>query len=249
MIANLAKRGGCVSVVAGCVTALASCGDSSGSAFTQQEKTAVATALLGSGALGASPFAGFAPFAILVVDQLGSIGSPSAGAAGAAMDAAVVAGRASFYEQAFGMVVTFEITSQGQTTTGFITGVIGWNGLDAQAQTVDELVTAALVGVDVPTLTSGAYTIESGTAFASYFDGSQAYFATTGSVDINSSFGGSIRDCSQSGQGYTVACSYQAGTMSGQFGFEATGVETGTYTQDPVTFSVPAVQVNLTIVS
>jgi hypothetical protein len=92
-------------------------------------------------------------------------------------------------------------------------------------------------------------TSESGTigsdefALATYWDGMDTFWGTSGSVSFSgSSFSGST-DCSQQG----VTCSYSTGAMSGSFEFESETLGGGmTWTQVPVSFSnMPTVKLTV----
>jgi hypothetical protein len=218
-----------------------------GGGLSVQEKQALATALATSGALSGSPAAAFAPFALAVINEIGSMGPPQIAATlSAQVQAAVAAARSGSYEGAFGIDAVFSLDIQGQQNSGYLRGVVGWNGLNASAQTVDELVTAMLVGIGTTPAPDGTYPIGGGTAFATYWDGVNAYFADAGDVEVNASFGGSSTDCSQSSPPYTITCSYRVGTMTGDFLFSASG-EGGDYSQPAVAYSLPAVRITLTI--
>jgi hypothetical protein len=88
-VSKWTKFGACVAGLA----LVVGCGDDStgpeGDDLTQQEKTALATALTQSGALAEVPYAGFAGVAVQLV---GSIGSLEAGSAASLAVAAAVEG-------------------------------------------------------------------------------------------------------------------------------------------------------------
>lgn len=245
----------------GAVALVVGCGGDDGPTeaqadFTAAEKAAVVNALQQSGALSQTPLAGFAGFVGLLLEGVTQVGplEPGAGAAASqavheAVDLVVATAFGTSYEEGFGISVTFDVTTETQNTSGFMTGVIGWNGLSTSTNTVDELVMAALFGLETPTLTEGTATLESGEAFGVYWDGAQTFFGTSGTVDLEpTTFAGSTGDCSTTAPGFTVTCAYQVGTMSGGFEFSAVSAEETAYEQSPISFTnLPAVQVTVTV--
>lgn len=257
------RRLGPVSVLVAFALALGGCGDDGPAepqeGFGAAEKAAVVNALQQSGALSQTPLAGFAGFAGLLLEGVTEVGSLEPGQAAAtnqvvhdALDLAVANALAESYEEGFGISVTFDVITQTQQLNGFMTGVVAWNGLSTSANTVDELVMAALFGLETATLTEGTGTIGSqpAEAFGVHWNGSETFFATSGTVDIGpTTFAGPTGDCSTTVQGFTVTCTYQAGTMSGDFEFIALSAQETQYVQSPVSFTnLPAVKVTINVI-
>jgi hypothetical protein len=198
--------------------------------LTAQQTAALSAALISNGTLG-SEAAAFAPFAL---SQLQSAGSFSG------------------YD-AVGVQVNFTVTTGGTTQSGVMSSIIGWQGLNASAQTVDRIIAASQLstGGTFPSTVTGSFA-SSGT-IGSYYDRSTAsnYLATTGTFNITgATFAGSSRSCDSSSGGITVTCSYSTGTMTGSFGFSAdraNGTGPATFDQAVTSFELPAVRVTISI--
>jgi len=219
----------------GVAAAVAACGSDSngpdGSVdLSAQQTAALTTALLSNGALGASA-AAFAPFAL---SQLHSAGSFSG------------------YD-AVGVQVNYTVSAAGTTQSGVISSVIGWQGLNASAQTVDKIIAASQfsTGGTFPSTVTGSFA-NSGT-LGSYYDRSTAsnYVAATGNFNVtDATFGSGTTNCNSSSGGVTVTCSYSTGTMSGSFGFSANrtnGTGPATFDQAVTNFELPAVRVTISV--
>jgi hypothetical protein len=246
---RLSKKFGALAMV----LAIGACGDDSGggTSLTEAEKTALTEALIGTGELG-----GFGAFAGYAVELTGSTGKLNAGASAAvakAMDRAMSlssSGIAAASYDGVGFAMDYSYDFSGESYSGWFIGVVGWNGLDGSAGTVDELVVVG-GGSDegsLPTTTSGIIG-EDAEVFAMYWDGTDAFIGISGSAAItSSSFTGGTTDCSGSDQGVTLDCEVQVGTLGGDFDFEADNFSGGTYTQTPVVFSgLPAVRIVIAI--
>lgn len=198
--------------------------------LTAQQTAALSAALVSNGALG-SEAAAFAPFAL---SQLQSAGSFSG-------------------FDAVGVQVNYTVTSGGSTQSGVMSSIIGWQGLNASAQTVDKIIAASQfsTGGTFPSTVTGSFA-NSGT-IGSYYDRSTAsnYLASTGTFNITSAtFSGGTTSCNSSAGGITVTCSYATGTMDGSFGFSAdrtNGTGAATFDQAVTSFSLPAVRVTISI--
>jgi hypothetical protein len=198
--------------------------------LTAQQTAALSAALISNGTLG-SEAAAFAPFAL---SQLQSAGSFSG------------------YD-AVGVQVNYTVTAGGTTQSGVMSSIIGWQGLNASAQTVDRIIAASQLstGGTFPSTVTGSFA-SSGT-IGSYYDRSTAsnYLATTGTFNIaGATFAGSGRSCDSSSGGITVTCSYSTGTMTGSFGFSAdraNGTGPATFDQAVTSFELPAVRVTISI--
>ena len=198
--------------------------------LTAQQTAALSAALVSNGTLG-SEAAAFAPFAL---SQLQSAGSFSG------------------YD-AVGVQVNYTVSSGGTTQSGVMSSIIGWQGLDASAQTVDRIIAASQfsTGGTFPATVTGSFA-NSGT-IGSYYDRSTAsnYLASTGTFNITSAtFNGGTTSCNSSAGGITVTCSYATGTMDGSFGFTAdrtNGTGAATFNQAVTSFSLPAVRVTVSI--
>ena len=198
--------------------------------LTAQQTAALSAALVSNGTLG-SEAAAFAPFAL---SQLQSAGSFSG------------------YD-AVGVQVNSTVTAGGTTQSGVMSSIIGWQGLNASAQTVDKIIAASQfsTGGTFPSTVTGSFA-NSGT-IGSYYDRSTAsnYLATTGTFNITAAtFDGSSKSCDSSSGGITVTCSYSTGTMTGSFGFSAdraNGSGPATFDQAVTSFELPAVRVTISI--
>ena len=198
--------------------------------LTAQQTAALSAALVSNGTLG-SEAAAFAPFAL---SQLQSAGSFSG------------------YD-AVGVQVNYTVTAGGTTQSGVMSSIIGWQGLNASAQTVDKIIAASQfsTGGTFPSTVTGSFA-NSGT-IGSYYDRSTAsnYLATTGTFNITAAtFDGSSKSCDSSSGGITVTCSYSTGTRTGSFGFSAdraNGSGPATFDQAVTSFELPAVRVTISI--
>ncbi len=220
---------------------LVACGDDGNeltgpndSGFTAAEKQALTSALLNSGVLAGTPAGAYAALVVNLFDEVGTISASQSAAIDNAIregiSLAAAASAANSYEGAIGIQVGFDI-SGGQ---GWVSGVLGWNGLDTEAGTADQIVAVYSTGddSDMPPATWDGTPGAASDVVAVYWDG-ESYYATGGSASVTaSSFGGSS-DCSVQ----TFTCSYSTGTMSGSFDFEASSISETTFTQVPITFS------------
>lgn len=217
------------------ITALSSCssdnnGPGGGTTLTVQQRTALTTALLANGSLGAEA-AAFAPFALSQLQEAGTMGDYTA----------------------VGIQVKYNITAGGETQSGIISSITGWQGLNASAQTVDKIIAASQFSTGSTFPTSGTSTFDTDAALGSYFDRSTTsnYLATGGTFNLTgASFGGGNTSCNQSSGGITITCSYSTGTMTGSFGFDAarqTGTGATTFSQPSTSFDLPAVRLTISI--
>lgn len=228
----------------------AACSDSSGpsgTALSTQEKTALSTALLGAndGGTGAGIYGAVA---VQFVSVVGKLDAGSAAIVADAIDASVRGVRATSYEGAVGIQI---IVDCGVDCSGTITAVVGWDGLNTQAQTVDELVMAGAFTETATPVSTGTYSMAAevapyGFAFYDNQNTLSSYIASTGSFALTaSSFTGSVTDCSEG----EITCSYRLGSMSGNFSFTGdliAGTGAATYTQSTVSFTnLPAVRLTL----
>jgi hypothetical protein len=214
-----------------------------------QEQQALITALASSGALAASPVAGFAAMVVGALDDVGSISTHETAALSQSIESdielALSAAMSSTYDGAVGVQVGFDIDG----TLGWFVGVIGWNGLSNGGSAVTDLVGVYHfdTGSDEPPATHSATIGLDGLqqspplsqtnhhfSTASYWDGTNSYWGTSGSFDISASSFSGTNDCSQT----SFSCSYSTGNMSGAFEFDAMALNSDmSWTQVPVTFS------------
>jgi hypothetical protein len=200
--------------------------------LSSEETTALTQALVTNGSLGAGA-AAFAPFALSQLQSSGKMGD---------------------YD-AVGVQVNYTVTVSGQTTSGVLSSIIGWQGLNTTAHTADKIIAASQssTGGTFP----GSITSTFGTAatIGSYYELSTAsnYVATTGTFNLTAaSFGTDTHGCNSSSGGVTVTCSYSTGTMTGSFAFEAdkfNGSGSATFSQPTTQFNLPALRVTITITS
>jgi len=229
----------------GLLAFLGACTENNGDSLSLQEKEALTTAVFNSAALDAGgAAAGFGPLAVWFLPNVGSLGPSTAAAR--AVSASLAGVQAATYEGAVGFQVIF--TSSGTSST--FTGVFGWAGLNATANTVDEIVASgAFTSTSSPVGSGSSTTINGTTGFGIYWQRSPAASyapGTSGSFVLTSAtFSGQNRDCSSLSE--TTSCNYTLGTMTGNFAFTAAArVGTGSYTQSLVNFtSIPAVRLTI----
>lgn len=214
---------------------LASCSDSNGPVdtidLTQDQTAALSLALVADGALGPDGV-GFAWYALAPVRTAGSMGDYTA----------------------IGIQVnyTYTDTVPGQTHTGTVSSIIGWQGLDAAASTVGRIIAATQLSSSPAFPGSGRVEFGDGASVGSYVDAAtgSGYTATAGNLDLTgATFTGTLRSCKQGRlTGVVVACSYTTGTMTGDFGFTASRITGGgalTFTQPATPFELPAIRVTI----
>jgi len=202
-------------------------------------------------ALSATDFGAFAAFVVGTVGEVGTLNATTVNAAiNTAFDRALSMSRTSIqgaeYEGAVGIAIEYDYDVQGEAFSGWFYGVVGWNGINTTAHTIDELVAVYGFGEGGSLPTSASGTVEDGDVFAWYSTPSQDYFGLTGEASVSSSTFSGSTDCSQNTAG--VACTYGTGSMNGSFEFAAETASGGAYTQSTVNFSaLPAVRVIISI--
>jgi hypothetical protein len=218
----------------GLAALLAGCGSDNGPDgsidLTEQQTAALTTALISNGALGTEA-AAFAPFALSQLQSAGSFGG---------------------YD-AVGVQVNYTVSVGGNTQSGVLSSIIGWQGLNASAQTVDKIITASQfsTGGTFPSTVTGDFATTGTTG--TYCDRSTAsnYLASTGNFNITGAdFSGGTTNCNETSGGVTVTCSYTTGTMTGSFGFTAdrtNGTGPATFDQTTTNFELPALRVTITV--
>ncbi len=205
-------------------------GPGGGTTLTTQETAALTAALTANGALGGEA-AAFAPFALSQLHESGSFAG---------------------YD-AVGVQVNYTVTAAGNTISGVLSSVVGWDGLNTSANTVDHILAASSfsTGGTFPSTVAG--TFGSTGVVGSYYERSTAsnYVATTGTFNVTSAtFGSGTTNCNSSAGGITVTCSYTTGTMAGSLGFTANrlnGTGAATFNQSSQNFDLPAVRLTITI--
>lgn len=213
----------------GAMLAVGACGDDdngpNGDTLSAQEQAALLQALSSKNV--------FAPSAALALSPL--LSEAEVGAMG---DFATV-----------GSQVKLTLVDGSTTTTSVITSVTGWAGLDVGGKTVDSALTVASVMVDQGTFPS-VIDADLGTdqGFATYFDGTDTFFGESGVFQVSGSSFGGTDNCPnvQIGNGIT-SCRIATGTMSGNFDFSAQSSSDDTYSRGNTSFSVPAVQLSITL--
>jgi len=212
-----------------------------------EEYNAVLSALSSSNALGP-----VAAYALLVEPGEVSFGDITVGTGtlGEAIARAAAGAQASGW-QAFVLEVNLSGTWEGEPMDENWTGLAAWNGLDVEAETVDEAI--SIFALDTA-LADGTATFESEEAMAYYVDGTvdpevlylcaSGIMGTGGTFSISDpTFGGTQACQTVAIQG--ISCTYAVGTVDGSFDFVASdGVSTVTRTS---TFTgLPALQINIT---
>ncbi len=211
----------------GAVLALAACGNDNGpggDSLSTQEQAALIQAL--------STHQVFAPGASLALSPL--------------FNEATVGTMGDF--AAVGSQVKITIVDGSTSTTSVITSLTGWAGLDAGAKTVDSALTVASFLQNAATFPSTVQADLSAEGYATYYDGTSTYLANSGDFAVTSTAFGSTQDCPNIEPGSGInACRFAVGTMTGSFDFEAENASNDTYTRGNTSFSVPAVQLSITI--
>lgn len=211
-----------------------------------QFKQDLSSALVTTGALDGAGVAGsFAPFGILMLPNTGTLSAGGAGGRAArAINASLTGVMAASYEGALGVQIIYTSGTDNYT----FTGVVGWEGFNQTAGTVDEVVSA---GATTQTSTpANSSTIGAAGGYAAYWTRSPDadYVGTSGSFSVTPNFSGSDVSCTSllAGEGIT-SCNYRTGTMTGSFEFAAVRVgTTGSYTQTPITFTnLPSVKITI----
>jgi len=210
--------------------------------LNQAEKTALINALNSSGALAGSPVSAFSTMAIQILNEVGSMTPSRSRAIDEAIEAgiqlAVSRAAAASYEGAVGVQVGWDLDGQ----VGWFIGVLGWNGLNIQTQTVSELVAAYGFEVgetDQPPASAEGTIGEDPYVDGAYWDGSTTFYGTSGNVLLSGSTFTGSNDCSVS----VYVCSYSTGVMNGNLNFVGMSMSETTYTQPLVNFSgMPAVK-------
>lgn len=236
--------------IATCLTAAALFGCDA--VKTLNTKAATSEALVNSGALAAAgPAAAYAPYAVLMLPGTGALAS-FAHPLAPGLNVDLTGVDASTYEGAIGVQVIY--THAGSSTT--YTGVVGWQGLNTSAKTVDELVTAGgLTATTTPMANGAAATLDGTTGYGVYWiRNPEATYTTVGAGSsgtftlTSSTFNGAATDCAAIAN--VTSCSYSTGTMAGSFSFTAnksSGTGAATYAQTNVSFSgLPSVKVTIT---
>jgi hypothetical protein len=212
----------------GAVLVLAACRDDNGpngDTLSAQEQAALLQALSSKSIV--APGAAVAISPLLSEAQVGSMGEFST----------------------VGSQLKLTLVNGTTSTTTVFTSVTGWAGLDAGAKTVDSAITVASIAEGQGTFPSTVDAdLESGNGYASYFDGTDTFFGETGVFHMTSSSFGTTEDCPnvQIGNGLT-SCRIAFGTMSGNFDFAAVSASDDNYTRGNTSFSVPAVQLSITL--
>ncbi len=224
-----------LAMAAGCVLALGACGDDTGPGgdLDEQEQQALIQALATEGLL--PPFA-LIPFGPMMGEaDLGTMGDFTA----------------------VGSQVKITLVDGENTEVFVYTGITGWAGLDAGANTVDQAITVfqTSTGGTFPTTIDADIPGEDASAF--YFDRAtdSHYLPGTGGVfRMTSSSFGATEDCpdvpGNSGPIVISDCRIATGTMAGSFDFTASRIDgTGpeTHTQANTSYDLPAVQLSITL--
>jgi len=236
--------------VAVAVAMAAGCGGDNGGGgqdLTTSEKQALVEAL------ATTEFGGLAAFVVEVVGEVGTLDAATVNSAlTQALDGALslssVGSQSPDYEGAVGIAIQFDYDVQGEVSQGWFYGVFGWNDINASAGTVGEWLLIGGAG-DVGTLPSSTSgTVEEGDVFVYYSSNDTPYFGLTGKASVSSSSFSGSTDCGASQQGFTIDCSYAAGTMNGDFSFTAENEGGDPYEQTGIVFSsLPAVRMNLSV--
>jgi len=208
------------------------------------EKAALINALNTSGVLAGSPAALYSSLVVGLLNDVGTLSASQARAMNEAIESgimlAVSNANAANYEGSVGVQVGWDISG----SVGWFVGVIGWNGLDIQTQTVSELVAVYDYNLESnqPPATATMTIGEDLYSTAVYWDGSSTFHGTSGAAAVTGSSFSGTTDCSQTG----ITCSYSNGTMNGNFNFVGSDMAepAGSYTQSPVNFSgLPSVKI------
>lgn len=210
----------------GAVLVLGACGDDNGpngDTLTAQEQAALLQALSSEAVFAPGVAVAISP--LLSEAQVGAMGEFST----------------------VGSQLKLTLVNGSTPTTTVFTSVTGWAGLDVGAKTVDSAITVASIAEGAGAFPSTVDAdLETGNGFASYFNGTDTFFGETGRFQVTSSSFGATEDCPnvQIGNGLT-SCRIAFGTMSGNFDFTASSPSD--YSRGNTSFSVPAVQLSITL--
>ena len=224
-----------LAMAAACTLTLAACGDDNGPGgdLDEQEQAALIQALGTEGMI--APFAAI-PFGPMLGEaDVGTMGEFSAVAS----------------------QVKITLVSGEGSETFVYTGITGWQGLDAGANTIEQALSLfhteaggtfpATIDADIPGEGASAFFFDQATD-SHYFPGEAGVFRVTGA-----SFG-AASDCpdlpGNVGAVMLSDCRVATGTMTGSFDFTADRVDgTGpaTHTQANTSFDLPAVQLSITL--
>lgn len=221
--------------LAGSMMVLASCSDSNGPVdtieLTPDQPGALAVALVSHDALGPDGV-GFAAYALSPVREAGIMGEYTA----------------------VGIQVNYHYTYTvpGVTHSGTFSSIVGWQGLDPSAATVDRIIAATQFSNSSTFPDSGSVAFGDGASLGSYVDGAtgSGYTATSGGFRLTAAtFAGTPTSCDQQVLSpIPVTCSYTTGTMTGSFDFTASRTSGGgalTFTQPTTSFELPAIRVTI----
>lgn len=213
------------------------------------EQQSLLNALNGSGVLASTPAAGFASILVGTLGGVGGINTHEIGVLDEAVEVgiqmAVNSAVSSSYEGAVGVQIGYDVDG----IEGWFSGIIGWNGMGEGGGAISQMVAvyhfdtdsmeppatlSMTVGIDGHQQGPTAAPANHHLATAVYWDGTNNYRGTSGSLDITASTFSGSSDCSQ----LSYSCTSSSGTMSGTFEFESQQVVgEGTWTQVPVSFS------------
>ena len=246
------------------VLALGSCGGDSGTgpgaaAISQAEVLALTNAI--SSVATVAPYASIAPIALGLAGSVGSVGmapvlASTLAAAVAAVPGLVPRSAVAGDYRAVGVLVNFNIAPPGSPTTVLhVFTLLGWNGVNVVAQTVDNILFVGSVGLTSVATTGAGFgsTIggsgDGGGAFITRAPG-KSYTATGGAFNVSSWSSSGSRSCSQPVPGVgSIICQAATGQMTGSFSLVgAPAVGTGSVAFPVTTFTgVPLVVLTMSL--
>jgi hypothetical protein len=211
----------------GCVVLVAACGGepTGPEGLSPAVRSALADAFIRSRSLARNGLSTIWPAVVEVATSTGTLTGPGT------------------YD-GLGVDVTYTLQFEGlPPITGAFAGVLAWSGLDAAAETVDELLVVGFTGDTIP---------ESFDAFYWRRLPEAAFKTDQGSTEMRATFsGGEPADCGYSEPGYDITCTREFGTLSGYFSFTAAeSGGTATHTQETTSFTrLPLVRFDISIVA
>ncbi len=223
------------------------------------EQQALLAALTNSAALANTPALGFAGLIVGTLGDVGGINTHTTNAFSQSVESeislAVTAALSNTYEGAVGIQIGYDVDG----VQGWFVGVIGWNGLNTESNSVSQLVgvyhfdtdsqsppnsLSKPIGLEDASLAPPMGEAHHHLARATYWNSTNSYLGTSGSFEITSSTFSGSSDCSQT----SFSCTYATGNMSGSFDFVAETIQGEmSWTQVPVSFSgLNAVRLTIT---
>jgi len=213
----------------GAVLALGACSDNNspnGGDLSSQEQAALIQALSAKGIVAPSAVVGLT--SVLGQGTVGSMGKLTA----------------------LGSQIKITTNDGGTSQTTVLSSITGWAGLNTGAKSVDSALTVATIEENASTFPS-TFTTDFSTdnGFAAYYNGTTTFSSDpVGAFNLTSSSFGTTQNCPSIPAGSQItSCRVATGTMTGNFDFTVKDASNNPYTRANTSFSVPAVQLSITV--